>query len=151
MKHLEAQPFWDRVWFMNKTNGKNGKNYMRNERKMEDCPFHTIYIYCCTTGLYGCLLPYWHCCAWCTCVWHEKSIPVFRWIQHPSPRSTATSIRMFLHEHSRMVAGRVDYSKWQTPWPMLRPPWHHQKWIVRTIMPYHIYSRAPCCSTRYLY
>ena len=63
---------------------------------------------------YGCLLMYWHCSTWYTCVWHEKSIPVFRWIQHPSPRSTATSIRMFLHEHRRMVAGLLDYSTWQT-------------------------------------
>jgi len=31
---------------MNKTDGKNGKINMRNEWKMEDCPFHTIY--CCT-------------------------------------------------------------------------------------------------------
>ena len=48
-----------------------------NERKMEDCPFHTIYIYCCTTGLYRLHIVYSRTAAYCCTDTAVHGVPVY--------------------------------------------------------------------------
>ena len=141
MKHWEIQPFWDRFWLMNETNGKNRKNCIMIERKMKDCPFHTICCTACTSYVRStCYIVRLLTAAVLTLLYMVYLIDMRRVYRysvgsniHHHRAPLRTSIRMFLHEHSRMVAGRLDYSIWQTTWPMLRPPWHQQTWIVRKL------------------